>query len=90
MEERKLQREKDKKFLKELLKEINSDIPYSEKKYLQEFDNSLKKSNSKNKCGNNQCCYGNEFYTNQYGVNNVNISGIAYSNYVGYCTPSIF
>ncbi len=90
LEERKIQREKNKKFISELHKDINSNKPYSEKKYLQEFNDMIKKNESYNKCRLNQCNGGYVFYTNQYNSNNVNISGISYSNYYGHCSPSFF
>ncbi len=89
MEQRKKQREINKEFLRELFKDINSDKKYSEKKYLQEFDNMIKKNNCNKKC-NMQNNYSQEFFTNQYSSNNVHISDAVYSNYYGHRTPSLF
>jgi len=90
LEERKKQREINKIFIENLLKDINSDKPYSEKKFLQIFDNSNKENKSLNRCNGNKCGGGQEFFSNQYGSNNVNISNVIYSNYYGHCTPSLF
>lgn len=88
LENRKKQRENTQKFMKKLFEDIKSDKPYSEKKYLQQFDNT-DKNNSNVKC--NYCnVNGQQFFTNHYGSNNVNISGIIHSNYYGHCTPSLF
>jgi hypothetical protein len=88
IEERKVQRKETSEFLKELIKDINSNKPYLEKKKLQEFDNIIKKD--KNKCIINEQYSGCEFFNNQYGANNVIISDLNYSNYYGHRTPSFF
>ncbi len=89
MEERLKKIENNNKFIEGLINDIHSNKSYSEKKYLQQFKESIKKDNYNKKCNNNNSG-GQEFYTNQYSSNNVQISGATYSNYYGHRTPSLF
>jgi hypothetical protein len=70
---------------KKILEDINSNRPYSEKKYLQEFNRMIERDIKKS-----QNCNGKEFFTNYYSSNNVYISGINHTNYIGNSSPSPF
>lgn len=75
---------------KKILEDINSNKPYVEKKYLQEFNRIIEKDRKNNYCNNSQNCSGKEFFTNYYSSNNVYISGINHTNYIGNSSPSPF
>lgn len=92
-------------FQKKILEDIHSKKPYDEKKHLQEFDKMIEKDrkmnchhNSFNKnydnCNGNcdgNCNYnGENFFANYHCSNNVHISGINNTNYIGNSSPSPF
>ena len=92
------EREQSKKealsFLDKLFEDINSNKPYSEKKYLQEFDKMYKKNEQKKNCINKNCinknCNGSNFFSNNINSNNVYISDLGTSGYNSYCCTSPF
>jgi hypothetical protein len=90
LEELKLQIKKSTDKQKKILDDINSNRPYSEKKYLQEFNRMIEKDKKNSYCYNSQNCCGKEFFTNYYSSNNVIISGINHTNYIGNSSPSPF
>ena len=90
MQELKLQIKKSIDNQKKILDDINSNKPYSEKKYLKEFNKILEKEKKDNYCNNLQNCNGKDFFTNYYSSNNVIITGINHTNYVGNSSPSPF
>jgi len=73
-----------------ILNDINSNKPYSQKKYLKEFNRIIKKDRINNHCYNLQNSNGIEFFANYYLPNNYIISGINHTNYIGKCSPSPF
>jgi hypothetical protein len=76
-------------YMRKLLEDVNSDKPYSEKKYLREYWENKKKENYQNKCSENYAS-GHNFFSNYSSSNNVCITGLPHSNYYGYSTPSLF
>ncbi len=78
-EERKKEIENSVQFSINLLKDINSDESYSNKKYLQKF-NKMIKINVKNDMCECDEPKGYEFYTNYHNPNNVIITNISYTN----------
>jgi hypothetical protein len=75
---------------KKILNDINSNKPYCEKIYLKEFDRIVKKDRINNYCYKLTNYNGKEFFTNYYSSNNVIISGMNPTNYIGNSTPSPF
>ena len=93
LEERNIRDIKYHEFIEKLYDDLTSKKPYSEKQYLQKFDNMIKdnKCEIKSKCvnhNNNDGC--NNLFSNYYSSNNVQISGLNQSNYIGNSTPSVF
>jgi hypothetical protein len=76
-------------FLHKLLEDVNSNKPYSEKKYLQEYNKMHKKNEHKKNCINKNCNSPN-FFSNYSNSNNVYISGLGTSDYNCYYCPSPF
>lgn len=93
LNELKLQVKKSTDNHKRILEDINSTKPYSEKIYLQGFNKIIEQDKKINYCNNlNNSNYsnGNQLFINYYSSNNVFISGINHTNYVGNSSPSPF
>lgn len=79
---------------KNILNDINSNKPYHEKIYLKEFNKIVEKDRINNYCykltNSNYNSNGKEFFTNYYSSNNVIISGMNSTNYIGNSSPSPF
>lgn len=90
IQELKVQIKKSTDNQKRILDDINSNKPYIEKKYLKEFNRIIEKDRNNNYCSNLQNCDGIEFFNNYYSSNNVIISGINHTNYIGNSSPSPF
>lgn len=90
LEQRKIQKEKQIKFLENVFEDLKSNKPDSEKKYLHKMLKLNEKLMSKQNCSNYDGQCGNEFFTNYHNSNGVCISGLVNSNYVGNSSPSLF
>lgn len=86
LEEKKEQKKKQIIFLNNVFEDLRSNKPESEKKYLQK----ILKIKEKSMCDNNYSEHGNNFFTHYHSSNNVYISGLQNSNYVGNNTPNMF
>ena len=91
IQEIKVKIKKSIEYQNKILDDINSNRPHSQKKYLKEFNKMLERERKRNNYYNHlQNCNGKEFFNNYYSPNNVIISGINHTNYIGNSSPSPF
>lgn len=90
LEELEIKANKLVEYQKNLMIDIHSDRPFVEKKYLKEFNKTIERDRKNNYCNNSYNYNGREFFTNYYSINNVSISDINNTYYIGNSSPSPF